>query len=695
MNEATIRQWYDIVKDNNELVEIRIIDPEMKRTYSGYFTDIETLLREVHRYEHCNIYFSLNVINPACYAREQKDRIVQRVKSTTSDNDIIGRKWCLIDIDCEKPSDTNSSDEEKELAKQVVNNVYQFLKDEGFERPIVCDSANGYHLLLKQAMKASPENTETMKKFLQVLDMYFSTEKVKIDCSTFNLSRICKLYGTYSRKGSNTSERPQRISGFIRVPLEIKITANEYFEKVASYLPEPEKKDRYNNYGATTFDLESFLSKHNISVAKVVETRDYTKYILEACPFNNSHTAPDSAVFKMRDGSFGFKCLHNSDRNFTFKDFRRLFEPDAYSRAHNNMYSPRKGYGTHPKEPFVPVAENEEKGKKWLQMSEIKRVDIADLMSIPTGFHELDNKIVGLFAGDLTVLSGLSASGKTSWLDCLALNVVNQGYKVAIWSGEMQDWRFQGWINQIAAGKNYTRKKQGYDNLYYVPNNISDKINAWLDEKLFLYNNNYGNKFQQLFNDVKELVEDKGVQLVILDNLAALNIDAYDSDKYSNQTKFILEIKDYAKKKNIHIILVAHPRKENYFLRRESISGSADLTNIADRVLLIHRVGKDFETRAKEFFGEEQTIKYMQYSTIIEVSKDRQLGVTDFLVGLHYESESRRLKNFVAEHVIYGWQEEPEQLELCAIEPNDEFSIRGNELWDGCVGFADEDIVPF
>ena len=691
MNEATIRQWYDVVKDNNELVEIRIIDPEMKRTYSGYFTDIETILREVHRYEHCNIYFSLNVINPACYGREQKDRIVHRVKSTTSDNDIIGRKWCLIDIDCEKPSDTNSSEEEKELAKQVVNNVYQFLKDEGFESPIVCDSANGYHLLLKQAMKASPENTETMKKFLQVLDMYFSTEKVKIDCSTFNLSRVCKLYGTYSRKGSNTSDRPQRISGFIRVPREIKITANEYFEKVASYLPEPEKKDRYNNYGATTFDLDAFLAKHNISVAKVVETRDYTKYILASCPFNSSHTSPDSAVFKMRDGSFGFKCLHNSDRDFTFKDFRRLFEPDAYSRTPYSTYKPRNGYGLQHREPFVPLAESEDKGKKWLQMSDIKRVDIADLMSIPTGFYELDKKIVGLFAGDLTVLSGLSASGKTSWLDCLALNVVNQGFKVAIWSGEMQDWRFQGWINQIAAGKNYAKKKQGYENFYYVPTNVADKINTWLDDKLFLYNNDYGNRFNQLFHDVQELVEEKGVQLVILDNLAALNIEDYDGDKYSNQTKFILEIKDYAKKKNIHIILVAHPRKQNFFLRREGISGSADLSNIADRVLLIHRVGKDFETRAKEFFGEEQTTQYMQYSTVIEVSKDRQLGVTDFLVGLYYEPESRRLKNSVAESVMYGWYEQPSQSALSV--PSGEFAVE--DVWSEMAGYRDEDEAPF
>lgn len=665
MNEATIRQWYDIFKDNHELVEIRVIDPTKKRTYSGYFTDIETILREIKKYDHCNLYYSLNVIDDACYSREQHDKIVTTPKSTTSDNEVRARKWCMIDVDCEKPADTNSSDEEKDLAKQVVNNVYKFLRDEGFEKPVIIDSANGYHIMLKQAMIASPENTEIMKRFLQVLDMYFSTDRVKIDCATFNNSRICKIPGTFSRKGSSTKERPQRCSGFIRVPDEIKITPNEFFCKVASYLPEPEKKDRSNNYGRSTFDLDAFLTEHNIEVSKIVETSNFTKYVLAECPFNSSHKAPDSAVFKMRDGSFGFKCLHNSDSHYTFKDFRLHYDKDAYSRKDYGEYQfkQRQNY-QRPQEVFEPVKETEEKGKKWLSMRDIKRVDIAELMSIPTGYHELDKKIMGLFAGELTVLSGLNASGKTSWLDCLALNVVQSGFKVAIWSGEMQDWRFQGWINQIAAGKAYVRKKQGYDNFYYTPSQYCDKIGEWLDGKLYLYNNSYGSRWGQLFNDIKEIVEDKGINLVIIDNLAALNIEDYEGEKYSKQTKFILDIKEYAKAKNIHVLLVAHPRKQNDLLRKESISGTADLTNIADNLFLIHRTGKDFERRGAEFFGEEKTQQYMEYSSVLEVAKNRQFGVVDHLVGMYYEPESRRLKNSIAEHIVYGWEEAPTQVEF-------------------------------
>lgn len=680
MNESIIRMWYDIFKDNNELVEIRILDPESRRSYSGYFTDIETIVKEIKRFDKCAIYFTLNVIDQACYSREQHDRISLKPKSTTSDLEIIGRKWCLIDVDCEKPSDTNSTDAEKEEAKEVVNAIYKFLRDEGFEAPVICDSANGWHLLYKQAMRNTQENTETMKKFLQVLDMYFSTEKVKVDCTTFNPSRICKLYGTYSRKGSNTKDRPQRLSTILRVPNELKPTPNEYFEKVASYLPTPPKKDRFNNYGQDTFDLDEFIQKYGIKVSKVVDSTSYTKYILEECPFNSSHRAPDSAIFRMRDGSYGFKCLHNSCSQYTFRDFRLHFDPSAYDRKDYNEYQFKRRYlGSTPVQAFEPIKESDDKGKKWLSLKEIKRVDIAELLSIPTGYFELDKKIIGLFAGELSVLSGLNASGKTSWLDCLALNVIQKGFKVAIWSGEMQDWRFQGWINQMAAGKSHVRKKEGFDNLYYTPKAVCEKIDSWTDGKLFLYNNSYGNRWEQLFNDVKEIVEEQGVQLVVLDNLAALCIDGYDSGVYANQTKFILELKDYAKQKNIHVILVAHPRKQNDFLRKESISGTADLTNIADNVFLIHRVGNDFEKRAGEFFGQDKVQQYLGFSNVIEVAKNRQLGIVDYLVGMYFEIESRRLKNNIAEHIVYGWQEN-EQSEPPKMAEYNEMNPFGDEI---------------
>lgn len=673
MNEITIRQWYDTFKSGEELVEVRIVDNAYKRTYSGYFTDVDTLLNEIRKYDNCNIYFTLNAINPACYDREQHDRIVTKPKSTTSDNDIVGRDWILIDIDTKKPSDTNSTDEEKEMAKEVVNNVFKFLRDEGFEKPVVCDSGNGFHLLYKIAMKNSNENTTICKEFLQVLDMLFSNPNVEIDCTTHNASRVCKLYGTFSRKGSNTKKRPQRESKILRIPDEIKITPNEYFAKVAAMLPKPEQPSKSNYYNNEKFDLEAFLNKHHIAVRNIVRTSSFTKYILDECPFNSSHRAPDSAIFEMSNGGLGFKCLHSSCSQYTWKDFRLKFEPDAYDHKEYQRHEHKmQYYSQQKKEPFVPKKEDSTKGKKWLAMTDVQYVDMSKLVAIPTGYKELDKKIIGLLMGDVTVLSGLSGSGKTSWIDCVVLNAVQRGYKVGIWSGELQDFRFQSWIDQISAGKNYVCKKEGYENYYYAPKNIANQINKWLEGKLFLYNNNYGSKWQQLFADIKTLVENEGTQLVVLDNLMALQIDSYDGDKYTQQTRFINDLKEYAKAKNIHVILVCHPRKEGGFLRKESISGTADLTNLADSVIIIHRIGKDFEQRAGEFFGKDKVLPYLKYNSVIEVCKNRSMGVIDLLVGMYFEVESRRLKNEISENIVYGWQEQPAQL---TFEPTPESDV--------------------
>jgi KaiC/GvpD/RAD55 family RecA-like ATPase len=672
MNEITIRQWYDTFKSGEELVEVRIVDNAYKRTYSGYFTDVDTLLNEIRKYDNCNIYFTLNAINPACYDREQHDRIVTKPKSTTSDNDIVGRDWILIDIDTKKPSDTNSTDEEKEMAKEVVNNVFKFLRDEGFEKPVVCDSGNGFHLLYKIAMKNSNENTTICKEFLQVLDMLFSNSNVEIDCTTHNASRVCKLYGTFSRKGSNTKKRPQRESKILRIPDEIKITPNEYFAKVAAMLPKPEQPSKSNYYSNEKFDLEAFLNKHHIAVRNIVRTSSFTKYILEECPFNSSHRAPDSAIFEMSNGGLGFKCLHSSCSQYTWKDFRLKFEPDAYDHKEYQRHEHKmQYYSQQKKEPFVPKKEDSAKGKKWLAMTDVQYVDMSKMASIPTGYKELDKKIIGLLLGDVTVLSGGSGAGKSSWIDCVALNAIQRGYKVGIWSGELQDFRFQSWINQIAAGKNYVCKREGFENYYYAPKNISNQISNWLEGKLFLYNNNYGSKWQQLFADVKELVDKEGVQLIVLDNLMALQIDNYEGDKYTQQTKFINDLKEYAKAKNVHVLLVCHPRKEGIFLRKESISGTADLTNLADSVFIIHRVGKDFEQRAGEFLGKDKVLPYLKYNSVIEVCKNRSMGVIDLLVGMYYEVESRRLKNEISENIVYGWQEQPSQLTFETIPESD------------------------
>lgn len=673
MNEATIRQWYDIFKDNEELTEIRILDPESKRSYSGYFTDVETILKEIKRFDKCNIYFTLNIIDPACYSREQHDKISLKPKSTTSDKEIIARKWCLIDIDVEKPSDTNSTDEEKLLAQKVVNNVYKFLRDEGFELPIVCDSSNGYHLLLKQAMKASDENTQTMKKFLQVLDMFFSTDKVKIDCSTFNLSRICKLYGCVSRKGSNTKERPQRESSILKVPREIKVTPNEYFEKVASYLPVPEKKDRSNFYGRDSFDLDEFLQKYNIKVRNVVTSSEYTKYILEECPFNSAHRAPDSCVFKMRDGSYGFKCFHNSDSHYTFRDFRLHFDPNAYEKTYQVEYIPRQQVYTPQKnEQKVLQEEEEDKGSVWQTLDEIEDEDRSNVISIPSGIIQYDKECCGFDKPSLNVWSGNNGSAKSTLLNQIALNAVNRGFKVAIYSGELRGKKLKRWIMFQAAGKSYNKKSVKNDYGYYTPESTRIKIVDWIKNRLYNYNTKYSHDIEQVCAEVRKIVKEREIDMLVMDNLSSLDIENLEGGINEQQKAAIKMLLRLTDELNIVTHIVIHPKKSEGYLRKNDVSGAKTLTDLADNVFFVHRWNQDTQKAAKEFMDEKffWELSNSGATNIVELIKQREFGEAEgHIYKLYYEPESRRLKNSIAENIHYGWEDQPVQQSITYSKP--------------------------
>lgn len=670
INEQEIRRWWDIEKRGNTLTEIRLISPEGK-IGSGYFKDIETLLSEVRKYPGYGVYYTINTPIDEVFGRIQANKICFKVKSTTQDKEIKGRDEVVIDIDPVRASGINSTEEELGYAKQKANEIYKWLLEQGFY-PALCNiSANGCHLKLKCAMKNTDENTELIKKFLGVIDMIFSDEKVDCDTTLHNASRILKCCGTMSNKGNDdpNSDRPRRMAYYTKVPDDWyeDVNPKEYFEKVAAMFPEPEQPDRSNNYRPGSFDIDEFIKEYNIQVDRIVTTNKLVKYILHECPFCKSK-APDSALFKiLPTGALSFRCLHNRCQHQDFKSFRLYYDPNSYSRRDYNEYMQRQRYyGSYQREPFKPVAEREGQ-PKWLSLKQIAYVDVSQLAALPTGLIDFDKKTGGLLLGDVTIMSGISGAGKTSLIDTVVANILDRGYKVAVWSGEMQGFRYAQWQHQVLAGRPYVKKKDGWDNFWYCPKPIADKINDWLDGKFWLYNcEEYGSRFAQLMNDIKEVVEREGVNLIIIDNLAALNLSDLDGQKYEKQTQFITEVKDFCKKMNCACIIVCHPRKVVSFLRKEDVAGTADLVNLADNLIILHRVGKDFVQRAGEFLGTNEVEKYKDFSSVLEIAKNRSMGIVDHLVGLYFEPESRRLKNSVAEHVVYGWASESVQQPMFA-----------------------------
>lgn len=662
LDKQQVYMWFDTMKNNQDLVEIRLIGSN--KTASGYFSDAKTLVEAIEPYtEAYNVYFSLNKINPACYGREQKDRIVLKVKNTTTDSEIVGRDWVLIDLDAKRLTGVCATSEEATRAYHKGQEVYKFLMDNGFYEPIVVFSSSGIHLYLRCALMNNDENTKLIKRFLEALAMLFSDEYVDVDTKVFNAARISRLPGSFSCKGANNDPtRPQRKCRFLKIPDEIKVNEKEYFEKIANLYPEDIKPTRENHYSTEKFDLDAFLEKHNIKVVRIDHISGGKKYILEHCIFNDAHTGKDAVIFQRDTGEIAYHCFHQSCSQYSWKDVRLKYEPDAYSKKdYREFQFKQRYYGMIPQQPFEPQAETEDKGKKWLTSKDIKRKREQDMIAIPTGYSHLDNAIRGLILGEVTILSGLNGSGKSSWLNSVMLNVMNRGYKVACFSGELTDFNVMKWLSQSAAGKHHVHKIEGSEYAYEVEDKVYDKICDWLSDKFYLFNNNYGNKFEEILSDLEE-VTNKGVHLVVVDNLMSVQISGLAGDRNEKQKQFILELVEFAKKKNVHIVVVCHPRKESgaqTLLRKESIAGSSDLSNAVQNVAIVHRCGEDFCKRASEFFGKDKAEKYMEYNNVVEICKNRSYGVVDYLTGMYYEVETKRFKNYKAEHIVYGWDEQP------------------------------------
>lgn len=285
-----------------------------------------------------------------------------------------------------------------------------------------------------------------------------------------------------------------------------------------------------------------------------------------------------------------------------------------------------------------------------------KERDRTKIVSMATGISELDKKIRGLNKQEVSCVSGLNGSAKSTWLSQTCLDIVQSGRKVALFSGELHESRVFEWLQLQAAGSAYTIATQ-YENFFYVPNDLKPVINQWLEQKLFVYNNEYGSKIDALLVALEDCITRKKVDVVVLDNLMSIDLGATSFNKNELQTNFIHRIVKMAKQYDIHIVLVAHPRKTIGFLRKDDIAGTADLTNAVDNVFIVHRVNNDFRRLTNQTFGWKADHDMYRYDNVIEICKNRDLGYQDVMIGLHFDVSCKRFTCDGEMPKRYGWED--------------------------------------
>ena len=315
------------IHDQDDVVEVRILKTP-KGTVSGYYDDLSLIPDDIEPYVgKFDIYFTLNPVNPSLLAR-CCNRLQIYAKQTTADNDIAKLTNVLIDFDPLRAAGISSTKAEKSAAWNLLKSARNYLTELGFPQPIICDSGNGYHLIYNVEFDNDPSNVDLIKRFLAALDFQFSNEQAEVDRTTYNPSRIVKLYGTLACKGDDLEERPHRWSKIIEFPKNLELVDRGLFEAVAAQMPKTEdiKKDKKKS-GNKDFNLDAWLTKHGISVDFQAPFHDKgTKYILKTCPWNKDHTDRSAYIIRFENGAIAAGCHHNGCSEQNWSTLKQLFE---------------------------------------------------------------------------------------------------------------------------------------------------------------------------------------------------------------------------------------------------------------------------------------------------------------------------------------------------------------------------------
>jgi uncharacterized protein YggU (UPF0235/DUF167 family) len=328
------RVFSEIVGDR--WTEIRVIDGQIagqrrSLTYSGYFRDAETAVRQLKRFDKwTSVCYLPNELDERCHSRTPNEFSCGK-NLATSDRDIIRRCWLLIDIDVERPSGISASPEEVESAEAVADSIQLQLTAEGMPSPVRCVSGNGCHLMFRIDLPA--DDGGAVQRLLQQLSERFGVDGVKVDKTTFNAGRIWKLPGTLACKGGDTEERPHRMADitFIPQPLEV-ADLSILVEPTSDVEPKPvEARRSVTTYTATTgsCDIAGFIERHGLHVGEgdiwFTNSGPGKKWRLKESPLCDHHN--DGPWIGEKGSGYGAAGCHHDSCSWTFADLQAKYEP--------------------------------------------------------------------------------------------------------------------------------------------------------------------------------------------------------------------------------------------------------------------------------------------------------------------------------------------------------------------------------
>ena len=219
-----------------------------------------------------------------------------------------------------------------------------------------------------------------------------------------------------------------------------------------------------------------------------------------------------------------------------------------------------------------------------------------------TRFQNLNDTLKGFRRGEMTVITGRTGSGKTTFMSEYSLDLCSQGVSTLWGSFEVRNVRLVRMMLKQFSLIDLDVKLEEYDQ-------VAERFS-----QLPLYFTTFHgtNSVENVLDAMAHAVYVHDIAHVIIDNIQfMIGSGSGNIDRYTKQDQCIELFRKFATLHNVHVTLVIHPRKDmEERLTIHSIFGGGKATQEADNVLLLQT--EETESQVKR--------KYL------EVAKNRYAG---------------------------------------------------------------------
>ena len=298
-----------------------------------------------------------------------------------------------------------------------------------------------------------------------------------------------------------------------------------------------------------------------------------------------------------------------------------------------------------------------------IDFSDIQDVDLDQIDGITTGIRPLDRYLMKLFQGTLNIITGINGAGKSSFINQIICQSLEQDKNVFLFSGELPNFQTKNWLNSVLAGQRHIEERHFQDATYYkVRPEAKREIDEFYRGRLYIYEDGRSNRMTDLLKTMEDSVRKYGTKLLILDNLTAINLECSDDNKYNKQSELIMNLIAFAVKFNVIVLLVVHPHKIDTMrrLNKMDVQGISAIIDLAHRIISLYRVSEKDKQGEQKMNGSGWRVKPIKEDVLIDILKDRMLGFEGRSVGVYYDQPSRRF--FTSEEDLdrrYSWDKHP------------------------------------